>query len=235
MGFFRDLFGPRQPCALCHLGQASWPSDRSGTADWKIRGEGLHVALLVCVPCRTFLIESGLLQHNPMVALASLVSKRAALRPELDAYLQHPDWRKIWMHILERGGLRPTDEFAALQMMRPLEEEFMKRAGVGGSPGHDARDHPDTLDVGPSLKAMMAEYGIPDEVVERKYMSYAMALRMSGQDANWNDDIDDHGRSIGALSQAEIEAARRDIHQAILNRIKVALVTEGWSPVDPTS
>jgi len=139
MGFFRDLFGPRQPCALCHLGQGSWPSDRSGTADWKIRGEGLHVALLVCVPCRSFLIESGLLQRNPMMALAILVSKRAAHRPPLDAYLQHPDWRKIWMNILEHSGLRPPDEFAALQMMRPLEEEFMRRAGAsepehGGCP-----------------------------------------------------------------------------------------------------
>jgi len=94
---------------------------------------------------------------------------------------------------------------------------------------------PDSLDVSPALRAMIKEYGIPEEVIERKYMSYAMTSRMSGQDANWNDDVDDHGRSIGAVSEAEIKAARRDMHQTILNRIKIAFVTEGWLPIDPSS
>jgi hypothetical protein len=232
MGFFNDLFGPRQPCSLCQLGKQSWPGDRSGTADWKIRGDGLHVSLLVCVPCRQFLIQTKLLYRTPMLALASLVEAGVADRPPLDTYLQHPGWRTIWMHILESSGSRPRDEFAALQMMRPLEEEFMRGTmieDVASLPVSEAG----AREIGPGLRAMMTAYGIPDEVIKAKYVSYAMALRMSGKSCNWNDEVDDHARRVGALTESEIETARTDLHQAILNRVKIALVTEGWWPVEP--
>jgi len=234
MGFWKDLFGPREPCALCHLGQESWPSDRSGSADWKIRGQGLHVELLVCVPCRKFLLDTGLIHRTPMLALAALVSHGAAVRPPLAAYLQHPGWRTIWLHALEISGLRPSDEFAALQMIRPLEEEFIQRAGAGqAQPAERRGDSNDGLATDPVLQAMIDEYGIPDELVKQKYVSYALALRMSGRSSHWNGDVDDHGLRIGAVTREDVIRARTDIHQAILNRIKIAFVAEGWYPVHP--
>lgn len=178
-------------------------------------------------------MQSGLLQAHPMVALAKLVSLGAAHRPPLQAYLQHPAWKQIWIHILETAGLQPGDEFAALQHMRPLEEEFMRQAEASGSSESGSSEQEDESEYGPALKAMMDEYGIAEEVVQRKYVSYALTLRLSGRNSDWNEDVDEHARAIGALSEQEIAAARHDFHQAVLNRIKIALVSEGWLPVDP--
>lgn len=229
MGFFKDLFGPREPCALCHLGESSWPSDRSGVADWKVRGHGLRATFLICGRCRRVLLENGLDRKSPMLALAVLVATRQAERPSLHAYLQHPEWRKYWMHVLDTGGLSPSDEFEALRMMEPLEEEFLKRGRqlVYGSSGSEPQGSSD-LKLDRGLRKMMDEYGIPMEVVQRKYMSYAVVLGASNQQSNWNADIDDHARNIGALTESEIEDAKTDLHKAILNRIKVAFVSEGW-------
>ena len=136
MGFFKDLFGPRQPCDLCHLGQGSWPADRSASADWKIRGHGLQARLFICVPCRRFVMESDLMEKTPMLAVAHLVKAGHARRPPLHAYLLHPEWMKIWMHSLDSAGIEvsvkfaASDTFAALSAMKSIEAGFMKAAGV---------------------------------------------------------------------------------------------------------
>ena len=130
MGFFKDLFGPRHPCDLCQLGQGSWPSDRSATADWKIRGHGLQAKLFICVPCRRFVMDSGLMEKTPMLAVAYLVKAGQAQRPPAHAYLQHPEWRKVWMHLMDVAGIEVSDEFAALSAMKPIEAAFMEEAGV---------------------------------------------------------------------------------------------------------
>ena len=231
LGFLKDLFGPREPCALCRLGQESWPSDRSATADWKLRGQGLQAALFICVPCRRLVMNWGMDTKMPVFALARMVAIGHAERPPVHAYLQHPEWRKIWMHMLEHAGVQASDEFEALNAIKRLEEEIFSRASQSGL-GNEPTSQVEGVDFGPTLRAMMREYGIPEEMLERKYMSYFMSLRMTGQSSNWNDEIDEHGRSIGALTEQEIEAAKNDMHQAILNRIKVALVSEGWVPVD---
>lgn len=230
MGFFKDLFGPREPCALCCLGQSSWPSKRSGEADWKLRGHGLQAELLICGQCRQFLQETGLHEKTPMLALAHLVAAGRAERPPVPAYLQHPEWRKIWLHLLDQGGLEPSDEFEALQMMKPLEEKFMSRgqASSGGSADQPISPQgPEGLELDAGLRRMMEEHGLSEEYIRRKYVAYAVSLHAMDQGTGWNNDIDDYAREIGALTEEEIRAAWTDRHQAILNRVKVALVSEG--------
>lgn len=78
------------------------------------------------------------------------------------------------------------------------------------------------------LSALSWQYDIPGDVIKRKFRSYSATLQMSDQDSNWNDDINDHARQIGALSEDEIEAAKSDLLAAIVNRVKLALVMEGW-------
>lgn len=73
------------------------------------------------------------------------------------------------------------------------------------------------------FEEIASQFGVPEEMVSRKYMSYFMALRASGSTENWNEDIDDHARSIGALTEEQIDRARTDFNQAVLNRVIVAL------------
>jgi hypothetical protein len=47
-----------------------------------------------------------------------------------------------------------------------------------------------------------------------------------------NDDIDEDCRSRGFLTDTEILEAQKDLEQAIWNRVKVALIMEGWVPGD---
>lgn len=165
-----------------------------------------------------------------MLALAHLVAAGRAERPPVQAYLQHPEWRKIWLHLLDQGGLEPSDEFEALQMMKPLEEEFMSR---GRSSSRISAEQPvshqgqEGLELDAGLRRIMEEYGISEEYIRRKYVAYAVSLQAMDQGTGWNNDIDDYAREIGALTEDEIKAAWTDRHQAILNRIKVALVSEG--------
>lgn len=67
----------------------------------------------------------------PIFALARMVVEGHAARPPAHAYLQHPEWKKIWMHMLASSGINPTDEFQALEFIRQLEEEIMARAHAG--------------------------------------------------------------------------------------------------------
>lgn len=125
MGFFRDLFGARQPCDLCQLGKAQWPAAHSGSADWKLRGEGLNADLLICPRCFDWVRKAGLGTKNPILALAYLVRSGQAERPPAHAYLQHPEWKKVWMHSLDQAGIGATDDFAALAAIREIEQEMI--------------------------------------------------------------------------------------------------------------
>lgn len=233
MGFLKDLFGPRQPCDLCQLGQSSWPSDRSASADWKLRGHGLRAKLFVCIPCRRFLFETGLVKQTPMLAMAHLIVLGRANRLPLHAYLQHSEWRKVWMHMLDMSNIEVSDEFAALKAMKPIEEEFIRRAQQSQMREPESVDpeQPTTGDITADVKALAEQFGLVDEFVRRKYISYMLALSATETENNWNAEIDDFARSIDALTESEIKAARTDFHQAILNRIKVALVAEGAEPL----
>jgi tetratricopeptide (TPR) repeat protein len=68
-----------------------------------------------------------------------------------------------------------------------------------------------------------ARLGISEEQFNVWYESYRMALSLSGKDSDWNDDIDGLARTVGALTEEEIEAARTDFNQAVINRIKMRL------------
>jgi hypothetical protein len=69
-------------------------------------------------------------------------------------------------------------------------------------------------------------FGVGDEYFARKYHSYAMTLKMSGATSHWNSDIDGIGRQRGVLTEAEVQRAATDFHQAVLNRVKLALHME---------
>lgn len=142
MGFFKDLFGPREPCALCQLGKANWPSDRSATADWKLRGQGLQAELFICAPCRRLVLNWGMDTKMPVFALARMVAVGHAERPAVHAYLQHPEWKKIWMHMLEHAGVQVSDEFEALVTIKQLEEEIFSRAVDGSGSVNESTEPP---------------------------------------------------------------------------------------------
>lgn len=106
---------------MCQLGKGSWPKEHNGIADWKLRGHGLNADLLVCGRCRAALMKSGLMYGNPFVAMASLVRAGVVNRPSVHAYLQHPEWRKVSMHVLDIAGATVPDEFAALEALKAVE------------------------------------------------------------------------------------------------------------------
>lgn len=131
VGFFEDFFGPPKPCDLCQLGKVSWPPQHSASRDWRLWGHGLRVTLLLCRRCYQFVRRSGLEQNTPLLALATLNVRGVADRPPPHAYLQHPEWKKIWMHMLESGGFEIGDDFAALACIREIEPAFFKQVEGG--------------------------------------------------------------------------------------------------------
>lgn len=78
-------------------------------------------------------------------------------------------------------------------------------------------------------ESIMAEFGVGEDLVARKYASYQLALSALGAKANWNDEIDAFAQGRGILNEQEIEVAQTDFHQAVLNRIKVSLAQGGAS------
>jgi hypothetical protein len=61
-----------------------------------------------------------------MLVLVKLVRSGKATRPAAHAYLQHPEWRKYWMHLLAVADLHPPDDFAALIAVREFEERMFE-------------------------------------------------------------------------------------------------------------
>lgn len=84
------------------------------------------------------------------------------------------------------------------------------------------------------LRRIVGTHGVPEDVVRRKFLSYSLVLRAKDQNTGWNIDIDEHAERVGALTENEIQRAWTDLDQAIVNRVKVSLVTEGYvSPFVP--
>jgi tetratricopeptide (TPR) repeat protein len=89
---------------------------------------------------------------------------------------------------------------------------------------------PPSDQVAPAIRdrdAIVAEFALAQGEFDLLYQSYQFSLTFTGNQTNWNDEIDDYARSIGALRNAEIALAKSNLHQAILNRIIVRAVTEG--------
>src|SRR5690606_14256785 len=70
-----------------------------------------------------------------------------------------------------------------------------------------------------TAEEIMSEFGLSDEEFSQQCAAYNFSLGLSGQSANWNGDVDDFARSLNALSENEIEAARTDFEQTIFNRV----------------
>ena len=56
---------------------------------------------------------------------------------------------------------------------------------------------------------------------------------MSGLDSHWNDELDGEWSRRGVLTSEEILRAQHDLTQAVKNRVKVALIMEGWISIGP--
>ena len=229
MKWLRELLARPKPCELCHLGEDQWDSLHSAIAEWRFEGPTSNHVLMVCGPCREFLIASHLAIACPMEVLSHLVAAGRANRVAPWRFLQNATWCRIWMSILAVHGRAPSDLATTSRWVSQIAEEYYRRAGYDPDP-HDVPrlDKEGRLNVGAGLRKLMKDYGIPMEVVERKYASYLVALKASGRSSNWNADIDDDARKRGALTHKEIQAARTDLHKAILNRVKLALHSEGF-------
>jgi hypothetical protein len=125
MGFFKQLFTPPQPCDVCCLGLAKWLQEQTGVIDWSITCDGLSATLLICRHCASVLASTGTAHKTPILLLSVLVSKGVARRPATHVYLEHEQWRRIWLHTLDSAGIRPADQFAALAAIRGIEEQFL--------------------------------------------------------------------------------------------------------------
>lgn len=63
---------------------------------------------------------------NPFVAIAALVNAGVVERPAVHAYLQHQEWRKAAMHVLDMANLNISDDFAALEALKEVEASLMR-------------------------------------------------------------------------------------------------------------
>ena len=85
-----------------------------------------------------------------------------------------------------------------------------------------------------SREHIIREFGISERLFLIKYVSYGMALRTGGATSHWNDDVDELALETGALTEDEIRLAETDLHQAIMNRVKLALVMGGFESRENT-
>lgn len=83
------------------------------------------------------------------------------------------------------------------------------------------------------LDRMAEDFDIPEDVIARKFKSYALTIQSSSQGSDWNADIDDEAREVGALTEEQIEGAKSNPLTAVVNRVKLALVMEGYIPGKP--
>ena len=60
------------------------------------------------------------------MAVAALARVGIAQRPPVHLYLQHPEWRKIWIHTLETLQVNVSDEFQALAAMKDIEARLFE-------------------------------------------------------------------------------------------------------------
>lgn len=234
MKWLRELFSKPKPCELCHLGQSRWSSEHTGVAEWKFEGPVSRNTLIVCRVCREYLIETELLLANPMFVLARLVAEGRTTRVAPWHFLRHPMWLHIWRQILLERRIQITDLSNGFGAIAQVAEELYREAGYRPPDPHKPKlDANGQVDFGVAMRQLMKTHGIPVDIVERKYTSYYATLKAMDRSSNWNADIDRDAQRCGALSHKEVQAARTDLHKAVLNRVKLALHMEGFlSPTD---
>jgi tetratricopeptide (TPR) repeat protein len=67
------------------------------------------------------------------------------------------------------------------------------------------------------------QLGISQDLFDIWYRRYTAALETGERSSDWNTDIDDLARQVGALTEQEISRGRTDLHQAVLNRVKLRI------------
>ena len=82
------------------------------------------------------------------------------------------------------------------------------------------------LDYIAGIRRGAAHFGIAESQFYSLQQSYQTALSTVGKKTHWNADIDDFGRSLGALTEADIVTAQTNFGQAIWNRIAVRLASD---------
>ena len=65
---------------------------------------------------------------NPFVAIAALAKSAVVDRPPVHAYFQHPEWRKVCIHVLDTAGVIAPDEFTALEAIKAMEAVLFRDA-----------------------------------------------------------------------------------------------------------
>jgi len=70
------------------------------------------------------------------------------------------------------------------------------------------------------------EFNISDEYFNQIFYSYEQVLGRQPNIGLWNDDMEEYSREIKALNEEEIQKAKYDLNQAILNRVIVRLSSE---------
>jgi hypothetical protein len=73
---------------------------------------------------------------------------------------------------------------------------------------------------------IIRHFGISEHAFLTKHLGYTPALQSSVRTSHWNEEIDELAREANALTEWEIELARSDFSQAVLNRVKLALSME---------
>jgi hypothetical protein len=84
------------------------------------------------------------------------------------------------------------------------------------TPQHMIRDKNQIID----------EFNISDEYFNQIFYSYEQVLGRQPNIGLWNDDMEEYSRKIKALNEEEIQKAKYDLNQAILNRVIVRLSSE---------
>jgi tetratricopeptide (TPR) repeat protein len=147
-----------------------------------------------------------------------------------------PEALEVYEQVLARDGyVNPTDKAFSFRGKGFVLIELGDLDGAERAFRESLEYEPDSqmaaqeLEYIQQLRARSGGAGgmdISEEEFQMWYQGYQLSLSMDGKQSNWNDDIDDLARSIGALTEAEIAKARTDFHQAILNRIKMRIAME---------
>lgn len=176
----------------------------------------------------TKILDEGLLlePHNP-----KLINEKAQAMVGLGRY---QNALPLYEDVLAlRGFINPPDKALSLRgkglvlieegQLEPAEECFRESLHYEAD-NKLAKDELRYIEVLRSSAEESKRFEITEENFITLYQSYSWVLSSSGQESDWNKDIDNLGREIGALTDKDIEKARTDFHQAVLNRVRVKVV-----------
>ncbi len=125
--FFADLAGPARPCDICQLGQPDALKHPRANFDWKFSDHGLAAEFFICAKCRSLIRAAGLEHQLPPVAVAYLIAKGKIDAPPLQAYLDHPVWRRVWVHTLAMTGAQPLSDADMLRVLQESQATMIAR------------------------------------------------------------------------------------------------------------